>query len=57
MNFNFALTSFPQNSFSPTLRSGENVNKLYKIITIYVFIFYYYIRKNEILKSTKTAKD
>ena len=24
--FNFASTSFPQNSFSPTLRSGENVN-------------------------------
>ena len=25
-NVNFALTSFPQNSFSPTLRLNENVN-------------------------------
>ena len=25
-DYNFASTSFPQNSFSPTLRSGENVN-------------------------------
>jgi len=56
MNFNFASTSFPQNLFSPTLRSSENVNKFYKIITIYGFIFYYYVRKNEILKVLKQQR-